>query len=51
MTQVVWLSVDPVRRKIDFYPRAFASRIEKRFKQYSFQIEQQKNAQIGRMGA
>ena len=28
MTQVVWLSVDPVRRKIDFYPRAIASRIE-----------------------
>ena len=33
MTQVVWLSVDPVRRKIDFYPRAIASRIEQSWKE------------------
>lgn len=29
--KVVWLSVDPVRRKLDFYPRAIASRVEKSF--------------------
>ena len=31
--------------------KAFAARLEKRAKQYQFQMEQQKNAQIGRMGA
>jgi hypothetical protein len=31
--------------------KAFAGRLEKRAKQYQFQMEQQKNAQIGRMGA
>ena len=33
MTQpgIVWLSVDPVRRKIDFYPKSIAQRIEKAF--------------------
>mmetsp|Transcript_45120 Transcript_45120/g.118348 ORF Transcript_45120/g.118348 Transcript_45120/m.118348 type:complete len:402 (+) Transcript_45120:218-1423(+) len=29
MVQVAWLSVDPVRRKVDFYPKAIAARIEK----------------------
>lgn len=29
----VWLSVDPVRKKIDYYPRKFALRIEKRFQE------------------
>lgn len=28
---VVWLSVDPVRRKVDFYPKAIAQRIEKEY--------------------
>lgn len=28
MEQVVWISVDPVRRKVDFYPKAIAERIE-----------------------
>ena len=26
--QVVWLSLDPVRCKLDFYPRVIAERIE-----------------------
>lgn len=25
----VWLSLNPVRRKIDFYPKSIATRIEK----------------------
>jgi len=29
--EICWLSVDPVRRKVDFYPRAIAQRIEKSF--------------------
>lgn len=29
--QIVWLSVDPVRRKVDFYPKTIAQRIEKEF--------------------
>ena len=29
----VWLSVDPVRRKIDFYPKPIATRIEKAFQE------------------
>jgi len=29
--KVCWLSVDPVRRKVDFYPRAIAMRVEKSF--------------------
>ena len=29
----VWLSVDPVRRKVDFYPRPIARRIERAFQQ------------------
>jgi len=29
--QVCWLSVDPVRRKVDFYPRAIAARIEQQW--------------------
>ena len=31
MPSVCWCSVDPVRRKIDFYPRAIAVRIEKSY--------------------
>ena len=30
-TEVCWLSVDPVRRKVDFYPRPIAARIEKSY--------------------
>lgn len=29
--QLCWVSVDPVRRKLDFYPRAIAARVEKAF--------------------
>ena len=29
----VWLSVDPLRRKVDFYPRPIATRIEKAFQE------------------
>ena len=28
---VCWLSVDPVRRRVDFYPRSIAARIEKAY--------------------
>jgi len=28
---VAWLSIDPVRRKIDFYPKAIAARVEKAY--------------------
>ena len=28
---IVWLSVDPVRRKVDYYPKPIAARIEKSF--------------------
>ena len=31
MSQIVWASLDPVRRKIDIYPNAVASRIEKSY--------------------
>jgi len=30
-TEIVWLSVDPVRRKVDFYPKLIAEKIEKSF--------------------
>lgn len=30
-TDIVWLSVDPDRRKVDFYPKLIAERIEKSF--------------------
>jgi hypothetical protein len=30
---------------------AFKGRLDKRFKQYNFQITQEQNAQIGRLGA
>lgn len=30
-SSVVWLSVDPVRRKLDFYPRAIAARVEQAY--------------------
>lgn len=29
--RVVWLSLDPVRRKIDYYPKAIAMRIEEKY--------------------
>lgn len=29
--EIAWLSVDPVRRKVDFYPRSIAQRIEKSY--------------------
>lgn len=29
----VWLSIDPVRRKVDFYPKPIATRIEKAFQE------------------
>ena len=31
MTSVCWLSLDPVRRKLDFYPQRITSRIEKAY--------------------
>ena len=31
MSQIVWASLDPVRRKIDIYPLAIANRIEKSY--------------------
>ena len=31
---IVWLSVDPVRRKVDFYPKELAKRIEKVYQDY-----------------
>jgi hypothetical protein len=31
---IVWLSVDPVRRKVDFYPKEIAKRIEKVYQDY-----------------
>lgn len=37
-TEVVWLSVDPVRRKVDFYPKPIAERIEKSFNEQSGNI-------------
>ena len=33
MSQVYWLSIDPVRRKIDFYPKNIALRIEKSYEE------------------
>lgn len=30
-TLVCWLSVDPVRRKLDFYPKAIAAKVEKAY--------------------
>ena len=32
MVLITWLSIDPVRRKVDFYPKAIAARIEKCYK-------------------
>lgn len=37
-TEIVWLSVDPVRRKVDFYPKPIAERIEKSFNEQSDDI-------------
>ena len=31
MSKVCWLSIDPVRRKVDFYPRSIALRIEESY--------------------
>lgn len=33
LTQICWLSVDPVRCKLDFFPRAIAARIEKSYQE------------------
>ena len=33
-TPIVWLSLDPVRRKVDFYPKEIAKRIEKVYQHY-----------------
>jgi hypothetical protein len=32
--KIAWLSVDPVRRKVDFYPRHIAKRLEKTYYDY-----------------
>lgn len=37
----VWLSVDPVRRKVDFYPRPIATRIEKAFQERDMYVPNQ----------
>jgi len=37
-TEVVWLSVDPVHRKVDFYPKPIAEKIEKSFNENSDDI-------------
>jgi len=34
MTRLAWCSVDPVRRKIDFYPKAICARIEAAFAEW-----------------
>lgn len=31
MSEYVWLSVDPVRRKVDFYPKSIAKKIEEEY--------------------
>ena len=31
MAQLVWCSVDPVRKQVDFYPKAIATRVESAF--------------------
>ena len=31
MQEVCWLSIDPVRKKVDFYPKNIALRIEKSY--------------------
>jgi len=37
----VWLSVDPVRRKVDFYPRPIATRIERAFQERDMYVPNQ----------
>lgn len=37
-TEVVWLFIDPVRRKVDFYPKPISERIEKSFNEQSNDI-------------
>ena len=32
-SHICWLSVDPVRRKVDFYPRNIAAKIEKKYQE------------------
>lgn len=36
--QCVWISIDPVRRKVDFYPKPIATRIEKAFQERDIYI-------------
>ena len=31
MTEIVWLSLDPVRGSIDYYPRVFARKLEEAY--------------------
>ena len=35
---IVWLSVDPVHKKVDLYPKPIAERIEKSFNEQSDNI-------------
>lgn len=37
--KLVWLSLDPVRNKIDFYPKVFAEQIERSFAEWSASSE------------
>ena len=37
----VWLSIDPVRRKVDFYPRPIATRIERAFQERDMYVPNQ----------
>lgn len=37
----IWLSVDPVRRKVDFYPRPISTRIEKAFQERDMYVPNQ----------
>ena len=37
----IWLSVDPVRRKVDFYPRPIATRIERAFQERDMYVPNQ----------
>lgn len=43
-TEIVWLSVDPVRKKVDFYPKLIAERIEKSFNEQSDNIIKENSA-------
>ena len=36
LVKVCWVSVDPVRRKVDFYPKSIAARVEKAYHERDF---------------